>query len=232
MNYINAIQEYCQKNKIEFPKYDGSSIGPPHNPKWNANVSLWDGYIFEGSGKTFKEAKQDAAQWAYKHIISKNTKKKEQIALTNKKKNLSNCSDFYIIDLDNYNKFLTDYTLGIQKDPMIYNNSLFLIYAYRNNPLIDDIRFKELGLKINVIDLDDRDATDFYMTFQLGQYLIKNKELFSLTLSSYRSFYILTNDHFGKILAFLIKQFFKDNCNVDDIDKYYKVECHNKLNFV
>lgn len=236
MNYINAIQEYCQKNNVAFPRYNGSSIGPPHNPYWTAvlcsddkTFKNSDERIFIGNGKTFKEAKQNAAQQAYCYIMSNNTKEKEQIAKINKQKELSNCDQVYIVDLDNYNRFLNDYILGIQEDTTQYDNSLFLVYAYKNNPLIDNPTFSDLGLKINIIDLDDKDATDFYMTFHLGQYLMENKDILSLPLTRlFRSYFILTNDHFGKVLMFIINKYLDDIGLEEEND--YIIECQSNLN--
>ena len=40
MSEKNSLQEYCQKEKIAMPVYNSWSIGPDHQKKWSASVSL------------------------------------------------------------------------------------------------------------------------------------------------------------------------------------------------
>ncbi len=68
-NYIGLLQEWTQKRGEHLPVYQETfRTGPDHRPHFTVRVQIADGRIFEGSGPSLPEARQDAAKTALKNI--------------------------------------------------------------------------------------------------------------------------------------------------------------------
>lgn len=66
-NYKAILQEYSQSKGLGLPVYKTiSETGPDHNKKFEINVYLNDNELARGTGKTKKEASQEAAKYAMK----------------------------------------------------------------------------------------------------------------------------------------------------------------------
>lgn len=64
-NYIGLLQEWCQKRGERPPTYkETCRTGPDHRPHFTVMVSIADGRVFEGSGASLPDARQDAAMRA------------------------------------------------------------------------------------------------------------------------------------------------------------------------
>jgi ribonuclease-3 len=64
-NYIGLLQEWCQKRGERLPAYkETCRTGPDHRPHFTVRVSIADGRVFEGSGASLPDARQDAAMRA------------------------------------------------------------------------------------------------------------------------------------------------------------------------
>jgi hypothetical protein len=74
MSAKNKLQEYCQKNKLNFPLYSSKSYGPAHKLKWTAEIKIIDLNIELKSTNQFDskaKAEQSVAE-AVLNILMKN----------------------------------------------------------------------------------------------------------------------------------------------------------------
>uniref|UniRef100_A0A672L2K5 non-specific serine/threonine protein kinase n=1 Tax=Sinocyclocheilus grahami TaxID=75366 RepID=A0A672L2K5_SINGR len=67
-NYIALLNNYCQKHNRAFDFKLVEKRGPPHNPEFVYKVIIKGKEYPEGQGKSTKEAKQHAAQYAWSEI--------------------------------------------------------------------------------------------------------------------------------------------------------------------
>lgn len=69
--YKNRLQELCQKKYWAMPKYTSNKVGPDHNPRFTASVSV-NGVFFETThlSKSSKEAQSEAAKIAFEHFTT------------------------------------------------------------------------------------------------------------------------------------------------------------------
>lgn len=72
-----ALQEWCLKHKLGLPKYTiVKEEGPQHDPTFTVSVLIQDKSIFEGSGRTKRQAESVAAKGAFITITSQTGEEK------------------------------------------------------------------------------------------------------------------------------------------------------------
>lgn len=69
INYISALQEFLQRNKMPPPEYVKTEFGTPQKPMFKASVTVYD-KEFSGEANSYKEARKIAARSAYESIIN------------------------------------------------------------------------------------------------------------------------------------------------------------------
>lgn len=68
-NYIGTLQEWCQKRGENLLIYqEASRTGPDHLPHFSVSIHLADDRVFEGSGFSLPNARQDASKRALENI--------------------------------------------------------------------------------------------------------------------------------------------------------------------
>ncbi len=71
INYKSLLQEYIQALHKTFPHYlVRSTRGPEHDKEFKVDVSVKSRVLGSGSGKTKKQAEQEAARVAYKKLLN------------------------------------------------------------------------------------------------------------------------------------------------------------------
>ncbi|XP_025958407.1 interferon-induced, double-stranded RNA-activated protein kinase isoform X2 [Dromaius novaehollandiae] len=73
-DYMGKINNYCQKNKLEFAWYDIQMTGPSHDPEFTVMLKINDEEYGTGTGRTKKEAKAAAARKSWQMIEEKQSR--------------------------------------------------------------------------------------------------------------------------------------------------------------
>ncbi len=198
MSAKNLLQEFCQKSKLDTPKYNTVRIGgDDHNPIWKADLMVFD-KKFSSEGKTKKEAELNVADVAYKKIkktkVTVVVKERENAPVISKvqkstleKINLSPFKNIILVDAENQDvddKYLTSNT----KDNMFMmfvakNTSKNWVFRAQDN-------FKD-SCYVFISQCVGKDAADHMLTFYLGKLSV---------LAPDKKYYILTKDHYGEYL--------------------------------
>lgn len=173
--YKNILLEYCQKNKIAFPKFDSKNIGQkPHIPIWYS-MANFNGESFEGEVKKTKiDAEQSVCQKILEGIslpIENQPIKKVKLS-----KNIA-----LIVDLENNFNYES-----MENIYATYENLHMIGICSRNLNLKKEPSFEKLVVKSIAKDSADIAIIVFIMT------LMKPKQFDEIVL--------LTRDHFGKTL--------------------------------
>ncbi|MBC8236312.1 hypothetical protein H8E77_42735 [bacterium] len=68
-NYVNALQEYCQKYRIQLPEYEFTSTGQPPEQIFKAKVTVEGKPYGPGMGPRKRVAQQEAAKIALEELV-------------------------------------------------------------------------------------------------------------------------------------------------------------------
>ncbi|XP_074805102.1 interferon-induced, double-stranded RNA-activated protein kinase isoform X1 [Natator depressus] len=80
--YKGKLHEYCQKNKLQLEYKDVKVEGPPHDRVFTVMVVIGNGEYPVATGKTKKEAKEEAAKAAWDSITQENQTKQASLPQT------------------------------------------------------------------------------------------------------------------------------------------------------
>ena len=103
MSYKNILQEYCQKNKIQLPRYTSQSIGLQHQLDWYTTIEFPSKNISIRTPTPSVSkilAEQSAAELLVKKLrIQSNSESENEIIVS--KQTTPHILKLYIIDLEN-----------------------------------------------------------------------------------------------------------------------------------
>lgn len=181
--YKNRVLEYCQKNKVDFLKFDTKKVGgEDHSPLWKSKVEF-SNIVFEGE---ISKNKIDAEQSVCKKILeslechSINLIEKQSINLPIKKFTLTK-NIVLIVDLENNFNYE-----NMENIHTTYENLHMIGICSRNLNLKKEPTYEKIVVKSIAKDSADIAIIVFIMT------LMKPKQFDEIIL--------LTRDHFGKTL--------------------------------
>lgn len=149
MSAKNNLQEICQKNGYDFPKYESEIIGgEDHTPIWITTVTLYNDKIYQSSPKkSKKDSEAEAAAKAYNDIINigdcSSPSSLFPMPIVNNKKNIKlKKKTVLLIDIENQGNAIKELC---KKYNRIENISIFVFIA-AGNPALKKIReiFEEL----------------------------------------------------------------------------------------
>ena len=179
--YKNQLQEYCQKNQLDFPRY--VTVGSENEFFCTVEIVLRDKSILESEGEwSFK--KKEAEMTAAKNLLNELTNHLEKKKITIKTSNYTRI----LIDLENVN---------IEDLFIKYNFKNFIFDVFISN----ESCLKKLGdyrdrVNIHKIKSSRRDAADILMILHIGFTMAIN----SFHCNNKTELIVLTNDHFGDAL--------------------------------
>lgn len=183
MSAKNILQEYFQKQKRPFPKYNTVRVGgPDHKPIWQSTIELDTGEKYIGAANISKTKTEiSAAEKALLVVgeLNKILSEKEQLHIMPERSVL-------LVDVENMPKFIDEVNrkiTGLQ------------IYAFvgEHHHLAEKDFPSEV---IKILSPSTRpDGADTCMQVFVGYLLAYDK---------YDNFYIATRDHYGSALAEMI----------------------------
>lgn len=181
MNYKGAVQEFCQKNHLPFPKYETYQVsGKSHNPTFycEMKIRLENSYtlVFQGGGSSKQEAQRSAAKDCFENL---NSEKHKTVNINHNK--------VIFLDLENQGVNLSAYN---QTNCKIYG------FASSSHPVVNS---KDISnMEIFTVDSDKRDAADILL-------IAKFVQLFD---ESWERCYIASSDHFAETFLDCLKTIF------------------------
>ena len=144
----NKLQEYCQKNQFDLPKYDTMSV---EDKKWKSYVWFNSKYYEGEVSNTKKDAEKSAAE-----VVLQDLKPSEKKSLPNR-----SC---ILYDAENMGNL-------IQKITEICDNCDIDFYVNKNHHLSDKYY---PGVTNMISQACDRDASDCFLMMTLGSMLKDN----------------------------------------------------------
>lgn len=204
MSSKNILQEYCQKNKLDFPIYETYRIdGTDNLPIFECSINFLN-KIYKSTGNSKICAEKNAASIVCNEIVnnhqikfSNSEIKKENVirnnvfyTLSQKYSNILEILDelfenIYLIDGDNCH-IMNEDVFNDQK-------SLFIYFVAKNNtkiqPIIHQQKYENCCIFIS--KSIGKDAVDHLMSYYLGK-------MSMIWLN--KKYFILTKDHFGECL--------------------------------
>lgn len=179
MSSKNKLQEFCQKEKIDFPSYFTERLdSPAHLPEFKSHVKVFDKEYYGIICSSKRSAELSAASEALKHIEKKIEKDKviyqgESIAI--------------LIDLENQPTAVDELINKINLDK---SNINILVFVSGNSHLVDR-EWNHQKIHNYRIPSVRNDAADTYMIFISGVLCKSN---------AYSKYIIVSRDHFAKTL--------------------------------
>lgn len=173
-NPKNKLQEYCQKNGLNLPKYHSTWSGNPHEPQWSTTLEIslnhhnQTSQVLQFMGftcKSKKEAEKSAASDVLRYIDS----------ITVKKKN-------YVFDhYQDQAKFLL--FIDLENCPHMHKqqfpkNYYVIGFVSMCSPIYNKISEIKKNMAIVTIKKARKDLVDHLMSFYIGNILstIKNDQ--------------------------------------------------------
>ena len=186
----NIIQEYCQKNNLEFPKYYTNKIGTTENNQiiWKSIVSFENYPECDGIDITKKGAEIRAASLLYILINNKNIIQDQNIGRKQK------INDIKTINFELFNRIILvdgeNCDLDIRE---LVNTDLIIIFVAKNTTknIVFQFQEKYANCYVFISDCVGKDAADHLLTFYAGILSVVN---------FHGKYYILTKDHYGEFL--------------------------------
>jgi hypothetical protein len=219
MSSKNNLQEHCQKNKLDIPKYNTVRIGgDDHNPIWQSDLTVFN-KTFTAQGKTKKEAEQQVADAATKNIVNLKVTVDTSPTQYSRSQKYNSINDIKFAHYDNI--VLVD-AENQDLDEKITDNkkTLFIMFAAKNTSKNWVFKFQELynNTCIFLSECVGKDAADHLLTFYLGKLSV---------IAPDKKYYVLTKDHYGEYL-----QNFCDNtkfvCSNEELQREAATQSHLK----
>lgn len=205
-SYKNILQEYCQKNNINLPKYETIKIGTTEDNLiiWKSTVTIKD-LQCESIDHVKKNAEQKAALLMYTSCQESNN---DIIVTTNKRTQKVN--DVLDINFSLYNRILLvdgencDFSMDL-----LNSDDLVLMFVAKNTTKNIVFKYQELydNCFVFISQSVIQDAADHLLTFYAGILSIINKD---------GNYYVLTKDHYGECLEKFMENC-KFICSLDEI---------------
>jgi hypothetical protein len=215
MNSKNRLQEYCQKNKLEIPRYETNRTGGIDNkPEWASCVNIFNKTFNSNIMNNKTLAELDVAN---KILLFLDQQNKSNHVGNNQIKIAQKCDSIYNIDLEKYNNFILidAENCDVNRDNLnVYSDTLFLFFCSKNTTKTYCFKLQQEYENCFVIISQSvgRDASDHLLTYIFG--IICN-EHHNLGKNDSR-YYVLTKDHYGEYLE-KYNDCTKFICNIDDI---------------
>lgn len=190
----NELQEYCQRNAIELPKYKSSRIDNDrdHEPIWQCEI------VFNNKSYRTVSGTKKGAEVKIAEMIIGELQPKQQITTIIKKQKID---DILKIDFSRYIRIIL---IDGENVDILENNfketDLILIFVAKNATKNNVFKLQTQLDNCFVIISDSiaRDAADTLLIFTAGRLAVKLSD---------RQFVIITKDHFGESLQKCL-----DNC--------------------
>lgn len=200
----NKLQEYCQKNGWDLPKYETHCSGQSHDPIFVSQVIV-NGQTYMGNRSNSKKgAEKLAADVAYFNLMEEYNKNKI---------NYLGPRITILLDIENQPKFIENLEEYINLE---FNNLIRIeIFVSLNSPLKNK-KYNEKYCTMHMIPVVRSDAADTYLIFRAGMYVACRVK---------SEYIIVSNDHFAETLKEIMR--FSDctvssETNLDNIITYIK----------
>lgn len=215
INYKNKLQEFCQKNKQQLPRYTVYSNGPAHITKWIADVTVC-GKKFHTSKSHDKliSAEQEAACIAYNYLQTESLYQQPTTLQHQRHHSLLSSNKFLqpnhhqptilqhqqqseeiLFVPKNLNVVFVDLENIKMSAPIELSNYIFYgFHSTYSTVSLDKVPSHIISI---VIDSPHSEATDHAMTFHASRISLKyNKDT---------NFVILSRDKSSAVLTHLLK---------------------------
>lgn len=180
MNSKNRLQEIYQKKKEPMPKYKTYlQGGKPHCPHFISEITVNNIKFVSEIYSNKKDAETDVAEKVLNYLDKIKSIDYERPKLIDK---------VVIIDLEN---------IPVISKTFSPNTYVIGFMSKSSSPYskIEDYKNK---MEIKIIDSSIKDATDTYIIFYTARLITE--------LSKNMNIYIVTKDHFGSVLTYLIEE--------------------------
>ena len=181
MNYIGRVQEYCDKNKLDYPTFSFSSEGKDHCLEWKCFLEFYESK-FSCQGPSKKEAKKDCYRQLYETIT-----KKKQPQKGNKKKLLPNIAIF--VDVENLPRFCFE----LEEK---FDVKGIRVYGFISKRQVSSINIPNFVEKV-VTSCSRPNAADLRMVYD-AKWICSSYD--------YSKVYILSKDNFANVLSEILTE--------------------------
>jgi len=190
MNYKGLLQEYCQKNKVELPKYSIKTKGFKKYICLELCNNFYEMEILFINEKK-KVWQQSIAEYVYNLIIKKEEEKKLKFNLKTDYSGKKIVALF--IDIENKQKIIDEIRSKINTEykEFIENIDIFIVLS-TNHHLYEKLKVPDF-YEICSVDSSYKDAADIYLSYLCGS-----------KCHLYEHVGVLTGDHFGNSLVDII----------------------------
>lgn len=197
-NSKNLLQELCQKNGWDLPRYEQKFVGgEPHCPTFISTVTLLGKQYTGSEEKNKKLADFSAAMTALADNNIKEIKEIKEINSDTQKLTKKNQFTLLCFDIENvidlFNKFVTKYEIG-------ENSNIFAIgFISKGHHM--RVKFEKLvknknNISLYITDSSVKNAVDYNIVFTIGM-IVGNKKA--------KDFIIITRDSFGSTFKSVIE---------------------------
>ncbi len=188
----NIIQEYCQKNNLDFPKYDTQKIGTTENNQiiWKCTVIFNNYPNCDGIDLTKKGAEIRAAALLYTLIHDQNLNSDN----SNNIKRIQKINDIKTINFNLFKRIILvdgeNCDFEIKK---LDSNDLVYIFVAKNTSknIVFELQEKYNNCYVFISECVGKDAADHLLTFYAG--------ILSM-IHPNGTYFVLTKDHYGEFL--------------------------------
>lgn len=206
----NIIQEYCQKNNLEFPKYTTLKIGTTENNQiiWKCTVSFNNYPDCDGIDLTKKGAEIRAAGALYILIHDQKLIQNNQDYAILRTQKIDDITKLNFVAFDRI--FLMDGENCDFEIEKLNSKDLILIFVAKNTSknIVFQLQEKYDNCYVFISDCVGKDAADHLLTFYAGILSV---------ISGNSSYFILTKDHYGEFLEKFMYDC-KFICSLDELN--------------
>lgn len=192
----NNLQEYIQKNKLNFPVYETFQI----NKLWICKLHINSKTYISDPYQNKISAEKHSAEIALNDL--KNNRSYDEIYLSSENKTV------IFVDIENRQNDIIEFVNDVKSE-----NILILGFISNIHPLVDKItvqqEYRDPRVKIFFVPSSRKDASDIGLSFLLGFFMSNFKD-------SYKNYIIISGDHFAKVLEECI------NGDILNLQKNYK----------
>ncbi|ARF09607.1 double-stranded RNA binding motif-containing protein [Indivirus ILV1] len=202
----NIIQEYCQKNNLEFPKYDTHKISTTENNQiiWKCSINFKNYPICYGIDLTKKGAEIKAAAELYTFIDKSVQEKVKQYKRTQKS------NDIKSLNFRSYDRIILvdgeNCDFEIKK---LNSKDLICIFVAKNTSknIVFEHQEEYENCHVFISECVGKDAADHLLTFYAGILSVIHPD---------GKYIILTKDHYGEFLEKFMRNC-KFICSLDEL---------------
>lgn len=217
MSFVSRLQEYCQKNKCDVPKYTSNYLsGPSHQPIYEITCE-WNNLNNVIQSSKIKKGKEMLAE-TFLNQIPKDKKEKNIIVSTfqldqplnleikhkNENINIKQSIDAINEQLNNVYYtgivFVDHENVNINADEM-FDNYYYVLVSSKNCTKYPINQENSYNVKCSFVG---KDVADTLLIYLAGKLNIDDKQVF-----------IFTKDHYGDSLARIVNGYHV--CNIDEI---------------